>query len=319
MMRTRDSLARSRSAAFGVLSLWAVVLAGCGSAPPAPERGEKSAAGLPGIEVTWVMVDDRIRPPEPPPPKPRTASPGSDAPPPPPPPDPTLPLDAALAPYTDRPVPISPTARSLWSACGFETFTVPEIDLPDLRRVLRLAGAEQRQNFAPVGRWSEIVRGPECRGVQPVRVDSGSFLVSSGVFRLLMRCWIAPGGADGTSGSLQVEFVPQHLDPGAAQPEPDGPMAAAKRPTITREGTVFERLLCECTPGAGEAVLIVPRDVQRAEDPAPQDRPFGPEVPEETSLARAILTDALKGGEGRVRLVLVITARPPREFYLTGR
>ncbi|MBL9002479.1 MAG: hypothetical protein JNK25_15215 [Phycisphaerae bacterium] len=294
------------------------IFAGC-ETPTATDQGPQiGSSGPPGVEVAWLVVDDRIVPPAPPPPPVRAGSPGSDAAPKPPPPDTTMTLEAALAPYADRPVPLPDTCLEAWKACGFDVYSIPAADVPSLRRVLRLAGPEQRQMVLATGKWSEIARGAECRGVQPVQTDAGEFDVRGGLFRLLMRCWAAPGGEAGTTGMLQVEFVPQHLD--AANVRPGGGSQTAP-PGIApaREGTNFERLFCDANLARESVLLITSKATLPAADPASSDRPFGPAIPEATSLARAILTDAMGGGEGRVRRVLILTATPPDGFALTGR
>ncbi len=266
-----------------------------------------------GVEVTWWIVDDRILPPPPVAPKAKNSSPGSGEVVKPAPPDHTMPLSTALAPYADAPTPLPTKIRDLWTTHGFDVYSVPPGALSELKARLRIAGPEQRQWIAPTGKWTEIVRGPNARGMQPVQLDTGPIEVSDGAFRLLMRCWPAPG-VDGAA-VLQTELVPQFVEPRKATEALDPLAPPAPKPSTIEEGVVFQRLFCDLEFRNGEALVLVPRGAEeKVSDPAPPDRPFGPAVAAATTLGQAVLSDALKGGEGQVRLVLVITPTPPERY-----
>jgi hypothetical protein len=117
---------------------------------------------------------------------------------------------------------------------------------------------------------------------------------------------------------MHVDFVPQHADPRRmARPQPDPFDPTPPPPTISDEGIVLEHLLFETVLSTDEALVIFSEsDAPDTSDPAPGNRPFGPDFPSVPTLGDALLSDALIGGRGRTRCVLVFVPTSPDHFTI---
>jgi hypothetical protein len=268
-----------------------------------------------GVEVMVWIIDDALPPPRQP--EPTKSNPRPK-------PIPTtLTLAEALSPFNECPSPLAEPARGAWTRSGMRILALPQFQVTDFERSLRIAGPVQRQFFAPTTRWSQVFRGPLAEGIHPIQIDSDAVDISSGAFRLLMRCYPTPSATKPGDIALHIDLVPQHIDrrrglafdAGDRTPDPLAPPPPA--PTIAQEGAVLEPLLMELALSRDELLVLVPEPSVAAPDPAASPRPFGPALPATPTLAEALLSDALVGGDCRKRAILLFRPILPDEYTLT--
>ncbi len=300
----------------------AVAVGGCSTAPTAsPEPATPSTlTDAAGVEVAIWIVNDALPPTSPP--VPTKSNPRPKAPP------PTVTLAQALAPFAECPSPLAEPARSIWSRSGMRIMALPSFQVAEFEQSLRIAGPVQRQFFAQTTRWSQAFRGPQADGLHAISLDSGPVDISSGAFRLLMRCYMTPSRTDAAAPSLQIDMVPQFVDPrrglGLEDRDPLEDPFSNRQPAagaIPRQGVVLDHMLLELALGRDEVLVLVPEPDPPAPDPtqgpSPRDRPFGPALPSVPTFAEALLSDALVGGDGRVKAVLMFRPILPERFMLS--
>jgi hypothetical protein len=270
--------------------------------PPAP--------AVPGVEVTTLIIDDQLTPPAAPEPTKSNPRPKQ--------PKPTLTLSQALAPSLARPSPLPDKVRQLWARNGLRAVTMPRTEFEAFAASLRIAGPIQHQFISQSNRWASVHRGTEARGVYPVQLDDGIVDISSGAFRLLLRCYLTPSSSDSYEAAMHLDFVPQHADPrrmARAEPDPFNPTPPPA--TLSDEGIVFEHLLFETVVSPNDALVIFSdSDAPASPDPTLGSRPFGPDFPSNPTLGDALLSDALIGGRGRVRCILAFMPTTPEHFSI---
>lgn len=302
--------------------LAAACVSGCATAPPpAPDPAPSSSlTDVAGVEVAIWIVNDALPPT--PPPTPTKSNPRPKAPP------PTVTLSQALAPFAECPSPLAEPARSIWIRSGMRIMALPAFQVAEFEQSLRVAGPVQRQFFAQTPRWSQAFRGPHAEGMHAIALDSGAVDLSSGAFRLLMRCYMTPSREDAARPSLQIDIVPQFVDPRRAigiddrDPFAD-PLVAKSEPrgAAPREGVVLDHMLLETVLGRDEVLVLVPEPDPPAPDATPgpmaRETPFGPAMPTVPTFAEALLSDALVGGDGRVKAVLMFRPILPERFMLS--
>jgi hypothetical protein len=302
----------------------AACVGGCASAPLPPAASEppptSSLTDVAGVEVAIWIVNDALPPT--PPPTPTKSNPRPKAPP------PTVTLSQALAPFAECPSPLSEPARSIWIRSGMRIMALPAFQVAEFEQSLRVAGPVQRQFFAQTPRWSQAFRGPQAEGLHPIALDTGPVDISSGAFRLLMRCYMTPSRADAATPSLQIDIVPQFVDPrravGIEDRDPfEDPLVARPVPgsAAPRQGVVLDHMLLETVLGRDEVLVLVPEPDPPAPDvtqgPMARETPFGPALPSVPTFAEALLSDALVGGDGRVKAVLMFRPILPERFMLS--
>lgn len=310
-----------RRSLLGLLA--AACLGGCGSAPIAvtqPPPPPSSLTDVAGVEVAIWIVNDALPPT--PPPTPTKSNPRPKAPP------PTVTLSQALTAFADCPSPLAEPARSIWSRSGMRIMALPSFQVAEFERSLRIAGPVQRQFFAQTPRWSQAFRGPQADGLHAIALDSGTVDISSGAFRLLMRCYMTPSRADAAVPALQLDIVPQFVDPrrGASVDDLSG-LDDPRRPmpdpgqAVPRQGVVLDHMLLETVLARDEVLVLVPEPDPAAPDPtqgpSARETPFGPAMPAVPTFAEALLSDALVGGNGRVKAVLMLRPILPERFMLS--
>jgi hypothetical protein len=241
---------------------------------------------------------------------------------------PTVTLSQALAPFAECPSPLAEPARSIWIRSGMRIMALPAFQVAEFEQSLRVAGPVQRQFFAQTPRWSQAFRGPQAEGLHPIALDTGPVDISSGAFRLLMRCYMTPSRADAATPSLQIDIVPQFVDPRRAVGADDrsvleDPLRAkpATGSAVPRQGVVLDHMLLETMLSRDEVLVLVPEPDPSAPDatqgPMARETPFGPAMPTVPTFAEALLSDALVGGDGRVKAVLMFRPILPERFMLS--
>ena len=310
----------ARRTLLGLLA--SVCVSGCSVTPPiaTPDPAAPSTfIDVAGVEVAIWIVNDALPPT--PQPKPNKSNPRPKSPP------PTMTLAQALAPFAECPSPLVEPARSIWSRSGMRIMALPSFQVAEFEQSLRIAGPVQRQFFAQTTRWSQAFRGPQAEGLHAISLDSGPVDISSGAFRLLMRCYMTPSRADASAPSLQIDIVPQFVDPrrvpGPQARDPLDDPFSPRQPSdaaASRQGVVLDHMLLEMVLGRDEVLVLVPEPDPPAPDatqgPSPRDTPFGPALPTVPTFAEALLSDALVGGDGRVKAVLMFRPILPERFML---
>ena len=277
-------------------------LGGCGGGrPPAisePEPGRPVVRGAEnGVEMWWwVLSEDHA---------------------------PVVPL---LLPYVDRAPPLALEQLEVLRRGGFRVVSVPLAELDGLQARLPTIGAVQRQWLGQLPEWTDVVSGPPRLERMTVDVGDGLLALAPGRLRLLMRSWIVPepGGADTSwpAGVVRIEMAPQHLERQAR-----AGLAAGRVPPV-EQGLVLSRFAVSFTMRGGEAILLVP-EAAGAEWGAPEAEPAraalgpvgpaGPPAAAPPTIGEALLAtekDARTGA--RTRAIIVLIARAPERFELTG-
>ncbi|MEI7657845.1 MAG: hypothetical protein WCK33_07245 [Phycisphaerae bacterium] len=303
--------------------LLAACVGGCATTPPPPPAPEPSPTSsltdVAGVEVAIWIVNDALPPT--PPPTPTKSNPRPKG------PQPTVTLSQALAPFAECPSPLAEPARSIWIRSGMRIMALPAFQVAEFEQSLRVAGPVQRQFFAQTPKWSQAFRGPQAEGLHAIALDSGPVDISSGAFRLLMRCYMTPSRADAATPSLQIDMVPQFVDPrrGASLDDRamlDDPFRPKPEPgsAVPRQGVVLDHMLLELVLGRDEVLVLVPEPDPPSPDatqgPSARETPFGPALPSVPTFAEALLSDALVGGDGRVKAVLMFRPILPERFML---
>ncbi len=237
-------------------------------------------------------------------------------------------LGRVLAPFTDRPVPISAAAAGLWRAQGLRFLAVPANEIEALLHDLPLVGSVQRQSFTVLTRWTPVAigglwQGPRIIGGLHDPGSTGDLSLPPGRLRMLARAWDEPfiepsGSAEASLARLRLELLPQH-----EQTDPDlATFVQTPRRPIDRVGKVFDELALRFITQPGEVYLIVPESPgvswQRA-DEASNDQPAphadGPSA-DPPSLGEAMLSNAAFAGSGRVKILVVLVPRSAEVFEL---
>jgi len=211
-----------------------------------------------------------------------------------------------LAPFAGAQLPLPARVKAAWEKSGFGLFIVPSAEVERLQARLRLAGPVQRQFFPITPTWSQAFRGPYAAGNQTIMFDDGPSDITTGAFRLLMRCYAAPkADADSTLDTvLRLDLVPQHIDQ-RSQSMGSGPTEQTSPSDNPSVGTVFTRLLCEIALEPDQSLIIISLGSGSLIPGSPQPAStFGPDIPAPYSLADGLLSDVLAGGQGRVNIVL---------------
>lgn len=279
--------------ARGALLTALALLAGCASDPPPPaERPEtKIVRGADqGLEVVWWPVDDS-----------------------------TGALARALAPYAERPVPISATRARTLRANGLRIVAVPLAEVDGLREFVRLAGPVQRQWHGQLSSWTSIICGPSWEGDRIIELDQperqgvpeadaseeggaeplpeGLLRLGPGKLCLLARCWIEPSlqptpdeqapsedaeaSGDRRSGIGAVLHIDIVPQHEEAEPESTGLVPETSGGQRQR-GLLFSRLLLGASCAGDEVLMIVPETPGarwRPADEASNDAPGTASLP----------------------------------------
>jgi hypothetical protein len=171
-------------------------------------------------------------------------------------------LAEAIDPYRSNPVPLDARTRALWESNGLRVVAVPLQSLSDVRSHLPVIGAIQRQWLGQVPIWTDTIRGPAWSGEQTIALDSGRLTLGAGRLRLLSRCWTIPvplsasGSSTPTGAELHIEFLIQHQELAAQQPQNIGTELQPADPQ--EEGLVFRRLGAVFDAPQGFAYLLIP-------------------------------------------------------------
>lgn len=335
-----------RRASAAILSLagalaWACA-PGCGSSPgrvvspprPVDPAGPRVVGADAGLEVQWWVVnrrparvefappqpDEPVNPDEPEPPDTLEPTPAE-----PPPLRATIVMGESvgdvLAPYLDRPVPMTDQERERWRLNGLRIVNVPIGDLAAVRARLSIAGPIHAQWLGEPPGWTVIAAGPRSRRGLVVAGDDGETDLGPGRLRLLARCWSVPLAADDARAGLRLELTPQHEE--TLDIDESLELEAGLRPTPTtlEAGRVFARLALGATVTEDTALVIVPAPPEErwggaGEPPAAPPRPAqGPPVFKAPTLGEAMLT-AGAGEGGAARAAVVLLLRAPRRFEL---
>jgi hypothetical protein len=251
--------------------------------------------------------------------------------------DPRLSIEQAVAPYTDRPVPIADDLRFRLQAAGFRIVAIPVDDLVALQTTLRLVAPTQKQWLGEVPLWTDVIRGPSFNSPRTFAVDNAPNLASThlppGRLRLIARAWTAPLPTDDDprAAALRLELVPQH-EPLLS--EPHRLLAGVANAGTETQGRLFPRLAIGAYLRGDEALVLIPdsphSDWSRtaAETPAPTDParadPEGsPDAaqPDESrlnwpTLGEAMLSTPATQSSPRTRTVLVLIPHTPARFEL---
>lgn len=219
-------------------------------------------------------------------------------------------------------------ALARWHSSGLRLLHIPARDLP--ARLLAALPAQatgvDKNWLGQAYAWTPLVTGPSFTNGTPVSTDQGPRKLDAGTLRLLMRCWLAPGGegsglgvggGDGVPAVLRVELIPQHM-------HSRNTLEPLLRPTdisALGQGEVFERLTLTMAARPGEAMVIV-GEAPEAEWSSPGSAPDGPRVP---TLGEAMLLggasqvreQAGPSIPGRTRMIVLLVPRVPERFSLT--
>ncbi|MCC6660178.1 MAG: hypothetical protein IT437_04760 [Phycisphaerales bacterium] len=291
-----------------VLTILVSVIAGCSGGgttlvppPPEPEAGRPVVRGAQdGLEMWWWVVS------------------GEHA-----------PVTPLLVPYLDRPVPLPDADIQRLRRGGLRVVSVPLDDLAGLQARLPTIGAVQHQWLGQVPAWTDVVSGPPRPDRTTVDVGDGLLALEPGRLRMLLRCWVVPDpDTEGTAwpaGAVHIELAPQHV-PDARHARPT---LSAKHavPAPEDQGLVLGRFAASFTMKGGHAILLVPESaaadwttpVAPATPDQPRNGPVGPQVAAPPTIGEALLAGRVDEKSGRrTRAIIVLIARAPERFELTG-
>lgn len=296
-----------------------------------------------GLEVlSWIVGGDAPNTPESPPQTEHDADPSRPA------PvrytivDSRLTIEQALAPYIDRPVPLSDEMRFRWHAAGFRIVAVPIADLARIQASLRTVGPTQRQWLGEIPRWTDLIRGPAFNSARTLATDAGPARLEAGRLRLLARAWIAPASPAAPTlpppALLRLELVPQH-EPHLS--DTHRLLATANNTAPEAQGRLFPRLALGMDLRADDALVIVPDSPESDWGSPPRttedlllDSDEGGDAggavaealpalrsPEPArlnwpSMGEVMLSAVPTAGSARTRAVLVLIPHVPRHFEL---
>ncbi len=233
-------------------------------------------------------------------------------------------IESLLAPYLDRPVPMSTESVSRWRASGFRIVSVPIADLEGIQAACRIVGQVQRQWLGDVAEWTDAVRGPTLQERRVITLDNGVTGLEPGRLRLLVRCWTIPSGdgPDGATPAAHVEIAPRH-DP--TVPERDRMLAAAGvRPEAQPQ---FLAQLATSFSVREETALVFVPDSPEAEwaataTPPPADSnslTFGPNPVAPASLGEVMFSSPATRTTPRSRAIIALVIHIPARFDLLPR
>jgi hypothetical protein len=244
----------------------------------------------------------------------------------------------ALAPYESADSPLDARTRDRLRRAGLRVTVVPAADLEAIQQTLRLAGRLDQQSAREFLEWSLIASGPQWNALATFITDRGSLALPSGRFAIFTRAWVAPGEFSQTDApaKLRLDLMTRHLEEGSERPSFEDLLKPQTRRTLADAGARVEALDLSTELGPDQALILVPEypdrewtdlarlpnyiesePEQRLEiEGKPADPTAGPKVPPPPTLAHGLLSNATDRGEPTRKLVLVLVARPPREFRL---
>lgn len=244
----------------------------------------------------------------------------------------------ALAPYESADSPLDARTRDRLRRAGLRVAVVPAADLEAIQQTLRLAGRLDQQSAREFLEWSLIASGPQWNALATFITDRGSLALPPGRFAIFTRAWVAPGEFSQTDApaKLRLDLMTRHLEEGSERPSFEDLLKPQTRRTLADAGARVEALDLSTELGPDQALILVPEypdrewtdlarlpnyiesePEQRLEiEGKPADPTAGPKVPPPPTLAHGLLSNATDRGEPTRKLVLVLVARPPREFRL---
>ncbi|MBY0113186.1 MAG: hypothetical protein K2Y21_10205 [Phycisphaerales bacterium] len=244
----------------------------------------------------------------------------------------------ALSAYESAEGALDDRTRERLRRCGLRSVVVPIADLPGIQQSLKLAGRMEQQEARQFTEWTPVTSGPAWRGLATFTGDRGALALPAGRLALFVRSWIAPGefSQSETPAKLRLDLMTRHLEDGSERPTFEDLLKPQPRRVLSEAGARIDSLDVSTELGADQALLLVPEypDREWAElarlpnyiEKEPEQRlevegkavdpTAGPKVPPTPTLAHGLLSDANERGEPKRKLVLVLVARPPREFRL---
>ncbi|CAG0997823.1 hypothetical protein PHYC_02677 [Phycisphaerales bacterium] len=295
--------ARGMLAALAVFG--ALLVSGCATNSQ-PKSGPASPVvreSMPGVEISWWIVDDAPAEGQPP-------------------------LGETLAELSKRSVPVSWETLDAWRAGGLRVLAVPMEELDATRAKVHLVGPLQSQWLGEAARWTDVARSTPASGSFTVSLDNGPITLRDGRLGLSLRCWTTPDPApisadpaktDRMLAVLTVEIVPRYLP----APPDETALRLPGTDTPTPAPLPFDRLRLGAILRGDEALLIVPEspDTEWASPlPPPEREPvvphLGPQVPAAPNLGEALLTDLGAVVGRRARVFVVIQPSVPRQFRI---
>jgi hypothetical protein len=232
-------------------------------------------------------------------------------------------IESLLAPYLDRPVPMSAELLDRWRASGFRIVAVPIADLERLQAACRSVGQMQRQWLGDVTDWTDAVRGPTLVTRRAVTLDDGVMNMEPGQLRLLVRCWAVPAGQgpDGATPAIHLDIAPRH-DP--LVPERDRMLAAAGVQQ-NAQPHFLARLAASLIVREETALVFIPEKPSADwKSPTPttietERGPFGPIPAAPPSLGEVMFSSQATRDSPRSRAVIAMIIHVPARFDLLPR
>jgi hypothetical protein len=264
-------------------------------------------------------------------------------------------LAASFAKLEASALRMDPKARAKWKGSGLRVLTVPASEFSALQATLASTGntaiaesvfSGSTSTWVNQGpRWNELVRAGTVDRPRAVAMHDARINLQPGALRLLGRCWpIAdlPESSDNKSpvpAALQIELVPQNAEPRKSFDPLD---ASSQNPSLSLadQGLVFSRLHAGLVARADQVILILPespaRDWSKADAPAP-DEPgpapalgelaparvpadaatkAGPPGEQVQTLGEALLMLDVAGTKSKLRAIVAIFPKPPRQYQL---
>lgn len=285
----------------------AAMLAACTTSPKPRDNPASPVVrdSMPGVEVSWWIVDDAPAPGQPP-------------------------LRETLADLARRSVPVSWESLDAWRAGGIRVLAVPMEELDATRAKMHLVGPLQSQWLGEASRWTEVARSMPAGGLFTVSLDNGPITLRDGRLGLSLRCWTTPdpapvftdektGVASRMPAALTLELVPRYLPATRDDTQLRLPNAAEETPGPLP----FDRLRLGAILRGDEALLILPESPETDwsnPDAAPVRETVvphqGPRVPSVPDLGEALLTDMGAIVGRRARVIVVIQPSVPRHFQI---
>lgn len=326
---------KAGSAWLAAALCFALVAPGCGrggkkpiamAEPPKASAVVRGASS--GLELWWwVVTDQRIV---------HSSGPATPAKPGDPPPPPAFrivetgeSIETLLAPYVNRPVPISDDLKKRWRECGLRAVCVPIKDLETIEGSLRLTGPVQRQWLGELSAWTDVIRGPEFSSSRVVMLGDKPEELQPGRLRLMARCWTYPvtAAAGSPTAAFRLELVPQF------EPETSdrsrlhaaGVVTTVPEEDQTRMFTELQAgLAIDARAGEPDAIVIVPdrpdADWTKHVDPLnAEDGDAGPTPEVPATLGETMLSVPAIKQAPRARAVVILIPRLPERFELLGR
>lgn len=285
----------------------AAVLSACAavSTPKSDPASPVVRESMPGVEVSWWIVDDAPAEGQPP-------------------------LRETLAAVARRSVPVSWETLDAWRAGGIRVLSVPMEELDAVRAKMHIVGPLQSQWLGEASKWTEVASSMAANGSFTVSLDNGPITLRDGRLGLSMRCWTTPdpgpisidpktGLAASMPAALTLELVPRYLP----QAPDDSGLQLPGTAAPVSEALPFDRLRLSAILRGDEALLILPESPETdwsAIDEAPPRQTLvphmGPAVPPAPTLGEALLTDMGAVVGRRARVIVVIQPSVPRRFHI---